>query len=71
MNADGTIDKEKTAEAIKIARPMSVTFHRAFDMTSDSIEALDQLINLGIDRSLTTGQNNKALDGKELIAELL
>ncbi len=71
LNADGTIDTEKTAEAIKIARPMSVTFHRAFDMTRDPIEAVDQLINLGIDQLLTAGQNNKAPDGKELIAELV
>jgi copper homeostasis protein len=71
LNVDGTIDIEKTAEAIKIARPMSVTFHRAFDMTCDPFEALDQLIALGVDRILTSGQKNKAPDGKKLIAELV
>ena len=58
-------------EATKLARPMSVTFHRAFDMTCDPFEALDQLMELGVDRLLTSGQKNKAPAGKELIAELL
>jgi len=71
LNADGTIDIEKTVEAIKLARPMSVTFHRAFDMTRDPLESLDQLMLLGADRLLTSGQKNKAPDGKELIGELV
>ena len=71
LNTDGTIDIEKTTEATKLARPMSVTFHRAFDMTRDPFEALGQLIELGVDRILTSGQKNKAPEGKELIAELV
>jgi copper homeostasis protein len=50
---------------------MSVTFHRAFDMTIEPFAALDQLIEMGIDRLLTAGQKNKAPDGAGLIAELV
>lgn len=71
LTAYGEIDFLKMAKAIKIARPMSVTFHRAFDMTPDPFSSLDQLQFLGIDRLLTSGQKNKAPDGKDLIAELV
>src|SRR5438445_9519302 len=53
---DGAIDVTRTRELIDIARPMSVTFHRAFDMTRDAFAALETLIDLGIDRILTSGQ---------------
>ncbi len=71
LNSDGTIDIEKTAEAIKLARPMNLTFHRAFDMVRDPFEALEQLMELGVDRLLTAGQKNKVPEGKGLIAELV
>lgn len=56
LNDDGTVDKIRTQELIEAARPMSVTFHRAFDMTRDPLEALDRLIELGVERLLTSGQ---------------
>lgn len=71
LNADGTIDMERTVELIALARPMAVTFHRAFDMCSDATQALDQLIQLNVDCLLTSGQKNKASDGVELIAQLV
>lgn len=71
LNPDGTIDIKKTGEVIAIARPMSVTHHRAFDMSKDPLESLDQIMALGVDRLLTSGQKNKAPEGKELIAELV
>lgn len=71
LNADGTINIRQTVEAIELARPMSITFHRAFDMTVEPFTALDQLIEMGIDRLLTAGQKNKAPDGAGLIAELV
>jgi len=55
LNDDGTIDKTRTQELMEAARPMSVTFHRAFDMTRDPIEALNTLIELGVERLLTSG----------------
>ena len=71
LKSDGTIDTERTAELIELARPMYVTFHRAFDTTHDATEALEQLIQLNVDCLLTSGQKNKASDGVELIAQLV
>jgi copper homeostasis protein len=71
LNQDGSIDKERTRELVELARPMSVTFHRAFDMSRDPYEALDDLIELGLDRILTSGQDFTALEGLDLITELI
>ncbi len=70
LRADGTIDAERTAALIALARPMTVTFHRAFDMTPDAAEALETLVELGCERVLTSGQAPTALDGLPLIFEL-
>ena len=67
----GDIDVQRTREIIELARPMSVTFHRAFDMCRDPYTALEQLIDLGVDRILTSGQKNMAPDGSVLIADLV
>ena len=67
---DGSIDLENTAKLVEAARPMQVTFHRAFDMCRDAEIALAQLADLGIERVLTSGQRNTALEGKEFLAKL-
>ena len=51
----GPIDRDRTASLVELARPLSVTFHKAFDQTRDPDEALDALIGLGIDRVLSSG----------------
>ncbi len=71
LNADGSVDTERTNALIERARPLSVTFHRAFDMTRDPHTALEDLVALGIDRVLTSGQENTALEGVDLIADLV
>ncbi len=71
LNADGTVDAARTAELIRLARPLSVTFHRAFDVTRDPYEALETLIGLGVDRILTSGQEPSVLEGLDLIADLV
>jgi copper homeostasis protein len=71
LTAEGRVDVEKTREVVELARPMAVTFHRAFDMSRDPYEALDDLIASGVDRILTSGQKNMAPAGVELIAELV
>ena len=71
LNADGTIDTARTRELIARARPLSITFHRAFDMTPDPFAALETLIELGVDRVLTSGQEATVLEGLPLIAELV
>lgn len=70
LNPNGTIDKTRTAELIDLARPMQVTIHRAFDMTRDPYEALDDLLEVGVERILTSGQALTAIQGLVLIAEL-
>jgi copper homeostasis protein len=71
LNPDGTIDTNRMAELAGLARPMGITCHRAFDMTRNPFEALDDLIRLGIDRILTSGQSDSALLGAPLIRELI
>jgi copper homeostasis protein len=69
--SDGRIDVERTRELVTRTRPLSVTFHRAFDMTPDAFEALETLISLGVDRVLTSGQEASVLEGLPLISELI
>lgn len=69
--ADGNINRERTRELLQLARPMSVTFHRAFDMCRDARAALAELMALGVDTLLTSGQAQTAADGIALIAELV
>ncbi len=71
LNPDGTIDAGQTRALVELARPLSVTFHRAFDMTRDPFEALETLISLGLDRVLTSGQEQTVLEGVDLITELI
>jgi copper homeostasis protein len=56
---------------IQRAKPISVTFHRAFDMTSEPLMALETLVELGVDRILTSGQAPTAFEGAETIAALI
>ncbi len=71
LNPDRTIDLKRTKELVKLARPMQVTFHRAFDSVKNPLKAVEQLIDIGIDRILTSGQKNTAIEGKELIHQLV
>src|SRR5512138_1393956 len=71
LKADGTIDRQRMEELIRLARPMGVTCHRAFDMTRDPFGALEDLIALGVDRILTSGQCDSALEGAPLIRQLI
>jgi copper homeostasis protein len=66
-----TIDCVRTAELVALARPMSVTFHKAFDQTPELEESLDLLIKLGVDRVLTSGGRPTALDGSHELAGLV
>jgi copper homeostasis protein len=71
LNPDGSVDRERTAALVELARPLRVTFHRAFDMSRDPQTALETLIELGLDRVLTSGQEASALEGLELITRLV
>jgi copper homeostasis protein len=63
LTADGTIDEARTTALVNAAGPMNVTCHRAFDMTRDVTEAIEALVRCGVDRVLTSGQGNSALEG--------
>ena len=63
LTADGRIDEERMRRLVEAARPMSVTCHRAFDMTRDIPEAVEALIRCGVDRVLTSGQRDTAVEG--------
>ena len=71
LESSGGIDVERTGTLIELARPMSVTFHRAFDMCPDPEKGLEDVISAGADRLLTSGQKNKADEGTGLIRKLI
>jgi copper homeostasis protein len=70
LNSDGSIDTKRTSMLINMAKPMTVTFHRAFDMCSDPFTGLEEVILTGADRLLTSGQKNGAVEGSGLIRKL-
>ncbi len=70
LNKDGTIDIERTAALVEAAYPLGVTFHRAFDRCADPFKAMEELIQIGCERILTSGQQPSVVDGVELVAEL-
>jgi len=71
LNKDGTIDLERNAILVEAARPMQVTFHRAFDCIPDASKGLEQLIQVKFDRVLTSGQQVTAMEGKALIQQFV
>jgi len=71
LKENGTVDVQRTNELVKAAYPISVTFHRAFDMVDEPLKALEDVIATGCHRILTSGLSNKAWDGREMIAELV
>lgn len=71
LTPSGEVDTETCRRLIEAAEGMDITFHRAFDMTSDPFRAAEQIISLGCRTILTSGQKNTALEGAELIAELV
>ncbi len=71
LTINGEVDKKKMVEMVELAFPMPVTFHRAFDYTQDPSRALHDIIEIGCSRILTSGQKNQAIEGKELIRDLI
>ncbi|WBB70527.1 copper homeostasis protein CutC [Micromonospora sp. WMMD812] len=71
LTAEGDVDVPTTRKLIEAAGGARITFHRAFDMVRDPFEALEQLVELGVDRVLTSGQEVSVLEGAPLIADLV
>ena len=67
LTAEGEIDEPRMRTLVGAARPLSVTCHRAFDMTRDIAAAVEALVRCGVDRVLTSGQCDVALDGLDTI----
>lgn len=71
LQDDRRVDRSACQMLLDAARPLPVTFHRAFDLTRDPDEALDDLLELGVDRLLTSGQAATAMAGARLIRRLV
>lgn len=71
LTRDGKVDKERCSELISYAYPLGVTFHRAFDRTVNPFEALEDIIEIGCERILTSGKKANALEGADMIKQLI
>jgi len=73
LNPDGTIDKERCTKLVQMAKQqgLGVTFHRAFDMCADMYQALEDIIEIGCERILTSGGKSTAMEGSGIIANLI
>jgi copper homeostasis protein len=71
LKKDGSIDKKRNDELIKLAHPFPCSFHRAFDEAANVFQALEDVINCGFKTILTSGQKAAAIDGLETLTELI
>ena len=71
LDAEGGVDTGRMVQVMAAAGPLAVTFHRAFDMCADPLQAFDKLAELGVKRILTSGQQPSAEKGLSLIRELI
>ncbi len=68
---EGNIDIDLTNKMVELARPLEVTFHKAIDHTNDILEEFEKLSRTDIDRVLTSGGENTALEGKTIINKMV
>ena len=71
LNNDGSIDTVLTRHFVELAAPVPVTFHRAFDRCKDWQQSLEEVISCGCKRILTSGCQPTAMEGKEVLKELV
>ncbi|GBB90217.1 hypothetical protein RclHR1_01710017 [Rhizophagus clarus] len=72
LKPDGSVDIDKVSKLVDVAKPLKVTFHRAFDMTNDPFKALEDIISIGgIQRILTSGHDSTVLEGLDTIVKLV
>jgi copper homeostasis protein len=68
---NGEVDTERLKKIVEWAYPMGVTFHRAFDTTPDAFKALEDIIDCGCERILTSGQKKAAAEATDMLAKLI
>jgi copper homeostasis protein len=71
LTEDGKVDEKNTRQLVELARPMQVTFHKAFDELKDPFEGTETLIRLGVDRILTSGTKTTAEEGTSILNQLI
>lgn len=71
LNKDGSIDKVRTRRLVELSYPLEITFHRAFDRAKAPLEAINDLVDCGCSRVLTSGQHPTVTGGLPLISELI
>lgn len=71
LKTNGRVDIERTRALIELARPLSVTFHRAFDISANLVEAFEDVCTTGADRLLTSGGEQECLQGVDTVARLV
>lgn len=71
LRPDGSVDTKRCGELVDLAYPLGVTFHRAFDRVKDPFQSLEDIIETGCERILTSGLQPKATDGAALIRQLI
>lgn len=71
LDASGAMDLGQTRRLVEDARPMQVTFHRAIDECSDPLQAIDRIASLGIERVLTSGTKQSAVQGIPIIKQMI
>ena len=70
LNDDKSIDIKRTKELVELSKPLEFTFHRAFDVVINPLNEIENLIKIGVNRVLTSGQKEKAMDGLVLLEQL-
>ncbi|WP_447641237.1 MULTISPECIES: copper homeostasis protein CutC [Chitinophagaceae] len=71
LHQDGTVDMTRTKELVAIGSNMQLTFHRAFDRCKNPLQALEDIVQTGCARILTSGQKPNVNDAKDLIKTLI
>jgi len=71
LNANGTVDVERTRQLVEQARPLPVTFHRAIDVSRNLLESLEDVISTGAARVLTSGGEPSVVDGAPMVRQMV
>lgn len=71
LNRDNTINYDAIKDMIDLAKPMSITFHKAIDELENPVTEIKKLANLGVNRILTSGTKETALEGENILREMI